>query len=536
MDKDNQGDFFTIVTGRRRALKAIGGTAFSLLAPAGLLSACGGGSSMSPSAQPATPAGYRALTVDASQKGAAIRSLQGLDGPPVPATLNASNVPAGAVISGTIDNPNGLDRTSQFRQMGVDFVRTHDLDAFGTGDIDGSGVNRLFPDWSADPTQAASYNFTSLDTIVAGIVASGAEVFFRLGRSDLSMISVSNSNVPPADFDKFATIAKHIVMHYNEGWANGFSYGIRYWEVWNEPDFTPFWTGTAAQYYSLYQKIAAAIKSVDPTLKVGGPVTATHNDYRGMLQSFLSYVKTQSVPLDFFSFHWYPQYVDPLDFYRLGVEYRALLNSYGLTSTELHLNEWNYSLFATPAEDVHAAFVATALIYMQEAPIDRACCYMRTQPLITDADGLTKGGCAMQAVGSLKSMLKLATSGQDQQGFAVLAGCKSDATEVRILVSNYQIPSADLGPLTGGNDEVVPNVGTLTLLDRRSITYENNAGYAVTIDNLPWGTGACTVRQYRIDASNNLALVDTVQRSGASFVFSAGLPAPGVDLLVISAA
>ena len=26
-------------------------------------------------------------------------------------------------------------------------------------------------------------------------------------------------------------------MHHNEGWADGFNYGIEYWEIWNEPDF-----------------------------------------------------------------------------------------------------------------------------------------------------------------------------------------------------------------------------------------------------------------------------------------------------------
>lgn len=32
-------------------------------------------------------------------------------------------------------------------------------------------------------------------------------------------------------------------MHYNDGWADGFSYNITYWEVWKEPDlgnFLPF--------------------------------------------------------------------------------------------------------------------------------------------------------------------------------------------------------------------------------------------------------------------------------------------------------
>ena len=35
---------------------------------------------------------------------------------------------------------------------------------------------------------------------------------------------------------KWANVCKHIVMHYNAGWANGFYYNIKNWEVWNEPE------------------------------------------------------------------------------------------------------------------------------------------------------------------------------------------------------------------------------------------------------------------------------------------------------------
>jgi hypothetical protein len=522
---------FPIAPGRRRAMKALGGAALSMLAPAGLLAACGGNSVE----EAAIPSGYRSITADVGARSGTIRSLQGMDGPPVPAVIGASNMPAGTAAVANITNPDSLDLTAQFQALGVDFVRTHDLDALGTGDLDGSGANRIFPDWSADASLAASYNFTALDAIIAGIIHSGAEVFFRLGRSDLTMVGIDNDNTPPADFDKFAEIARHIVLHYNSGWANGFTYNIRYWEIWNEPDLTPFWTGTAAQYYSLYQKVSAAVKSVDATLKVGGPVIATHNDYRGTKDSFLAFLKTNGLPLDFFSFHWYPQFVDPLDFYRLGVEYRALLDSYGFTSTELHLNEWNYQLYSSVAEEVHAAFVATSMIYMQKAPIDRACCYARTQALVSDAGAITKGGSAYQAVGSLKSMTQVPTTGQDDSGFAILAGCSADASEVRVLISNYQIPAEDLGSLSS-LDYTIPNVTTITLLQRQTIAYADNSGYSIRVAGLPWGSAASTVKRYRIDASNNLALVDTSSHTGAAIRVTAALAAPAVELLVISKA
>ena len=76
---------------------------------------------------------------------------------------------------------------------------------------------------------------------------------------------------PPKDFGKWARICEHVIRHYNEGWADGFHYGITYWEIWNEPDNGPtvarnqMWTGTAEQYYELYDVTARHLKSVSAT-------------------------------------------------------------------------------------------------------------------------------------------------------------------------------------------------------------------------------------------------------------------------------
>src|SRR4051794_21313568 len=90
-------------------------------------------------ASPAFAAGgLRTVTVDASQQGGTIRSLQGVSSTP---------------LAGDGSRP---DLTNQQHQLGVDFVRTHDIDCSGTGDIDGLGVNRIFPDWNADPDDPAA--------------------------------------------------------------------------------------------------------------------------------------------------------------------------------------------------------------------------------------------------------------------------------------------------------------------------------------------------------------------------------------------
>ena len=73
-------------------------------------------------------------------------------------------------------------------------------------------------------------------------------MYFRVGRSNRAglvffpVAGWENAYVP--DIDKFAEVVRHIVLHYNKGWADGYHYGIRYWEIWNEPDFKPFWNGT----------------------------------------------------------------------------------------------------------------------------------------------------------------------------------------------------------------------------------------------------------------------------------------------------
>src|SRR6476619_4527435 len=120
--------------------------------------------------------GLRRVDVDASHPVGVIRSLQGVSGSPLP---------------GDASHP---DFTTQQRRMGVDLVRTHDIDCKGTGDIDGIGENRIFRDWSADPDDPASYTFGPTDRAILSIVRAGSEVLFNLGHSDLSCAGLGFNN------------------------------------------------------------------------------------------------------------------------------------------------------------------------------------------------------------------------------------------------------------------------------------------------------------------------------------------------------
>jgi xylan 1,4-beta-xylosidase len=470
--------------------------------------------------------GLRRITVDAARPVGVIRSLQGVSGTPLP---------------GDSSHP---DLTSQFHQLGVDIVRTHDVDCQGTSDIDGIGPNRIFADWSADPNDPRSYNFAPTDRAVLSIVRSGAQVEYSLGHSDLSCAGAGFNNTPPPDPALYAIVARHVAQHYNDGWDNGYHLGIRYWEIWNEPDLVPFWSGSSTQFYALYADTARALKSLHPWMQVGGPALTTNNDLTGYRESLLSYISANHLPLDFYSIHHYTDFTeDPIDFVRLGRQYRRLLHGYGFTHTAIQLTEWDYGLVDNPTDAQRAAFAADSLIYMQDSPLGRTFYYRANangafNGALIAADGsLTKTGDAYAAVGSLdRTPLRLASTGGDTNGLAVEAGRSFSAHgEIRVLMSNYEIPAADQGPfpdppVDANNNFAIPGIATFTLLPRRTVTYSDNAGYDLTVDHI---RGAALVRRYRVDAGDGLTLVDRSVQRGDAVHLSAALPAPSVELVVI---
>src|SRR5207245_895076 len=117
----------------------------------------------------------------AGQPTGVIRPLQGVSGSPLP---------------GDNSHP---DLTAQEHQLGVNIVRTHDVDCSGTSDIDGLGPNAIFRNWNADPNDPASYNFAPTDRAVLSIARSGATIEYSVGRSDLSSAGVGFNNTPPPD-------------------------------------------------------------------------------------------------------------------------------------------------------------------------------------------------------------------------------------------------------------------------------------------------------------------------------------------------
>ena len=161
------------------------------------------------------------------------------------------------------------DNTAEFVELGVPYARLHDAQyPFGMGCF--VDIHCIFRNFDADPTDPASYDFDMTDLYLQKIFEAGANVIYRLGES-IEHLPKKYYVHPPKDYVKWAQICEGIIRHYTEGWANGFTYPIEYWEIWNEPDNPGrMWTGTDEEYFELYYVASNHLKKRFPHLKIGG--------------------------------------------------------------------------------------------------------------------------------------------------------------------------------------------------------------------------------------------------------------------------
>ncbi len=338
----------------------------------------------------------------------------------------------------------GADISSQYDEIGISFVRTHDF--FGPTD-----VSWIFPNWSADPLLESSYDFEISDEYVSAIVDAGCEVFYRLGESASDNESLRQV---PNDFEKYAEVCKHIVMHYNDGWANGFEFDISYWEIWNEPDLSGFWNGSAVQYYELYEKIAVTLKEYDDSLYVGGPCTSSIDNVN-FTSDFLQFVVENNLPLDFYSWHRYAK--SPSHLFEGSVFVRQLLDSFGLTEVENINTEWNIDILTPQREKDNAnnaGFTACCLSAFQDSGLDLGFRYRGPQDdswllrmigfdlSLFSADGSYKyPALSYLAMNELvvDSPLRLSSEIVDpSDGFTAIAGRDEKGSNVSVLLSNFE--------------------------------------------------------------------------------------------------
>ena len=126
----------------------------------------------------------------------------------------------------------GKDQTrgnqEYYRRARLPYARTHDAAFYsGYGGEHTVDISAIFPNFDADVNDPNSYDFPCTDHYMKQIIEYGTKPFFRLG-SKIEHGVKKYGTIPPKDFHKWARICEHIIRHYNEGWANGFKYNIKY--------------------------------------------------------------------------------------------------------------------------------------------------------------------------------------------------------------------------------------------------------------------------------------------------------------------
>ena len=293
-------------------------------------------------------------------------------------------------------------------RAGIPYSRLHDVGGWMGGGLY-VDIPNLFRDFDADETDPASYDFAFTDKIITGLMEAGCEPYFRLG------VTIENAHMvkayrisPPKDFAKWARICEHVIRHYTEGWAEGFTYPITYWEIWNEPDdcykneTAAMWKGSPEEFYELYSVTARHLKTCfGDRIKVGGYGHCGVYEYQkdlhltgidgedsyiydftiSFLHGFLKYQRKTNAPIDFFSWHVYDNCHPTTreDFRIIGehADYvRRILDHYGYTKTEHHLNEWNLFTDVRHRDDpLGAAKALGFMLMMQNTSTDLMCFY-----------------------------------------------------------------------------------------------------------------------------------------------------------------
>ena len=179
--------------------------------------------------------------------------------------------------------------TAAHRELGVTHVRAHAI--LG----DDLGVYRE-PD---GPDGEPVHDFTGVDRVYDHLRGIGLYPVVELSFMPHDLASDPGTTVfeyaaivsPPRDWDRWHDLIRDLVAHLADRY--GLQDLVDNWsfEVWNEANLEVFWSGTPEEYLRLYDVTAAAVKSVDSRLRVGGPSSAAS----GWVEELLAHAERTGV-------------------------------------------------------------------------------------------------------------------------------------------------------------------------------------------------------------------------------------------------
>jgi len=393
-------------------------------------------------------------------------------------------------------------------EVGLRWFRTHDLaggEAPSAGDlaqIYGDTDEGTFDD-------PANYDFTMIDPLIATAVDNGYSVVYRLGNS-WGYEALEGDTRP----DRWAEVADRVIRHFNDGWPDGqgHEYGIRHWEIFNEPDFIHFWDGTQAEWFAFFEEVYTFLNERHPDLEIGCCGFAT-SEWR---TAFLQYCDERDIDPDFISWHDYDE-SSPGAFAMLAGQWQEQMDARGMTGDNV-LSEWGMWSGGAYAENGNAhgaAFYANALIELQDSPVDLALRYRFDGLPDTFLDD---NGFSMVNPDHTPKIPTLPF-----KAFHWL----TEETPVRLAVEGEEIPE-EVGVIAGRSED--GQVVQVLVSDRGS----DKEGFRLELASPPWGLEPTTVQRFVIDDDHRFEEVEAETRWG-NMTFDVAMTPPQAQLLRIAA-
>ncbi len=178
------------------------------------------------------------------------------------------------------------------RELGMERVRGHGVlsDDMGIFHWGGNG-------------SAPTYDWSKFDVYLAAITAAGMRPIMELSFMPTDLARTGNDRDPPSNLDVYRQFIQAVVQHSVDLYGAE-DVGRWYWEVWNEPNYAGFWTGTMQDYFALYDAAAAGATAVLPEILIGGPATTAGSTTQ--MSDFLAHAKGSGSRVSFLSSHAYP--------------------------------------------------------------------------------------------------------------------------------------------------------------------------------------------------------------------------------------
>jgi len=242
----------------------------------------------------------------------------------------------------------------------------------------GARINRWEIRWDHVEPKANTWNFAANDAAVQSSQAYGIQVLgILIGTPGWAVIRGQRpGNGVPQGLSLPYNDPRNLWAGYVRATVDHYKGQVTYWEIWNEPDLSFFWTGTPDDYFRLLKVSYLVIKQVDPGARVimAGMVVPD--------LSFLSHVldDARSAPGSqqfhgYFDIAAWHAYGPAKALYANILRVKQLLATKGFSTNPLWITEDGFPASNPNGEPRQAAYVLETIAYALTAGANKILIY-----------------------------------------------------------------------------------------------------------------------------------------------------------------